>query len=62
MPVFRVSKNKIEFPDPTLARDDGLLAVGGDLSVSRLLLAYVQGCAEQGFCIHHAQVPHEKGV
>lgn len=43
MPVFRVSKNKIEFPDPTLARDDGLLAVGGDLSVDRLLLAYTHG-------------------
>lgn len=31
------------FPPPYLAREDGLLAVGGDLSVERLLLAYQQG-------------------
>jgi leucyl/phenylalanyl-tRNA--protein transferase len=31
------------FPPPYLAREDGLLAVGGDLSVPRLLLAYGQG-------------------
>lgn len=30
------------FPDPRLA-EDGLLAVGGDLSVERLLLAYASG-------------------
>lgn len=28
------------FPDPRRARSDGLVAVGGDLSVERLLLAY----------------------
>lgn len=28
------------FPDPRKARSDGLVAVGGDLSVERLLLAY----------------------
>ena len=27
-------------PDPSQARDDGLVAVGGDLSVERLLEAY----------------------
>ena len=43
MPVFQLSKEEIAFPDPTLARDDGLLAVGGDLSVERLLLAYTHG-------------------
>ncbi|MDE7321448.1 MAG: leucyl/phenylalanyl-tRNA--protein transferase [Lachnospiraceae bacterium] len=43
MPVFRISKSKVEFPDPTLAREDGLLAVGGDLRVERLLLAYAHG-------------------
>lgn len=31
------------FPPPYLAREDGLLAIGGDLSVERLLLAYGQG-------------------
>ncbi|MBO3099096.1 leucyl/phenylalanyl-tRNA--protein transferase [Gelidibacter pelagius] len=35
--------DKIEFPDPTQADPDGLLAVGGDLSVKRLLLAYKSG-------------------
>lgn len=43
MPVFRLSEEKITFPNPTLARDDGLLAVGGDLCVERLLLAYTHG-------------------
>ena len=43
MPVFRISENEISFPDPTLARDDGLLAIGGDLCVERLLLAYTHG-------------------
>ena len=31
------------FPDPRLADDDGCLAVGGDLSIDRLLLAYQHG-------------------
>lgn len=31
------------FPDPHLGEDDGLVAVGGDLSVDRLLLAYSNG-------------------
>lgn len=31
------------FPDPALAEPDGLLAVGGDLSQTRLLLAYQNG-------------------
>ena len=42
MPVFQLSDNLL-FPPPALAREDGLLAVGGDLSVERLLLAYRQG-------------------
>jgi len=33
----------LAFPDPSLANENGLLAVGGDLSVERLLLAYEQG-------------------
>ena len=43
MPVYRLSKNEIAFPHPTSAREDGLLAVGGDLCVDRLLLAYTHG-------------------
>ena len=42
MPVFQLSDNLL-FPPPVLAREDGLLAVGGDLSVPRLLLAYQHG-------------------
>lgn len=42
MSIFRLSE-KIIFPDPHLSEDDGLLAVGGDLSVDRLLEAYVNG-------------------
>ena len=42
MPVFSLS-NEISFPLPELAEDDGLLAIGGDLSVDRLILAYSNG-------------------
>ena len=42
MPVFRLS-SKLTFPPAHLAIDEGLLAVGGDLSVERLVLAYSQG-------------------
>jgi leucyl/phenylalanyl-tRNA---protein transferase len=42
MPVFQLSA-EIIFPPPQLAREDGLLAVGGDLSEERLLLAYRHG-------------------
>ncbi len=42
MPVFQLGKDLL-FPPPELARPDGLLAIGGDLSPSRLLLAYQQG-------------------
>ena len=40
--VFQLSK-RLAFPDPHLGEEDGLLAVGGDLSVDRLLLAYSNG-------------------
>lgn len=43
MSVFQLEEGKIYFPKPELADDDGLLAVGGDLSVDRLLLAYSNG-------------------
>ena len=42
MPIYRLSKDLI-FPHPSLAEEDGLLAVGGDLSAQRLLLAYTNG-------------------
>lgn len=42
MPVFRLDK-RLVFPRPELADPDGLLAVGGDLSPERLLLAYENG-------------------
>ncbi len=42
MPVYLLT-NDIIFPPPQLAQEDGLLAVGGDLSVRRLLLAYQMG-------------------
>ncbi len=42
MPVFRLSEDII-FPPPELSEKDGLLAVGGDLSEERLLLAYSMG-------------------
>ena len=41
MPVFRL-RQELLFPDPDLA-EEGLLAIGGDLSVPRLLLAYRSG-------------------
>ncbi len=41
MPVFRLDE-RLVFPPPELA-EEGLLAVGGDLSPERLLLAYAMG-------------------
>ena len=42
MPVFRLS-DRLVFPSPNLARYDGLLCVGGDLTPERLVLAYQNG-------------------
>jgi leucyl/phenylalanyl-tRNA--protein transferase len=42
MPVFELT-DEIIFPPPELAEDNGLLAVGGDLSEPRILLAYSMG-------------------
>jgi leucyl/phenylalanyl-tRNA--protein transferase len=42
MPLFQLSEELI-FPNPELAEEDGLLAIGGDLSPERLLLAYANG-------------------
>lgn len=42
MAVYQLSDDLV-FPDPRRANPDGLLAIGGDLSVPRLLLAYRLG-------------------
>lgn len=42
MTIFRLPDKHI-FPEPELAESNGLLAVGGDLSQQRLLLAYSMG-------------------
>ena len=41
--IFQLSEDTIWFPDTELADEDGLLAVGGDLSPERLILAYKNG-------------------
>jgi leucyl/phenylalanyl-tRNA--protein transferase len=40
---FQLPDHEMVFPDPALAEEDGLLAIGGDLSMERLLLAYSNG-------------------
>lgn len=40
--IFQLTQ-KLTFPDPRYGEPDGLLAVGGDLSIDRLLLAYSYG-------------------
>ena len=42
MTIYRLDE-RIIFPYPEEAEEDGLLAVGGDLSMERLLLAYENG-------------------
>ena len=42
MAVYLLDKN-LWFPDPHLGEEDGLVAIGGDLSVDRLILAYSNG-------------------
>lgn len=42
MPIFHLTE-RIAFPPPHLAEKPGVLAIGGDLSVERLLLAYRSG-------------------
>ena len=42
MPIYRLS-NDLIFPHPSLSQEDGLLAIEGDLSTQRLLLAYSNG-------------------
>lgn len=42
MAVFLLN-NSLVFPDPRCAESDGLVAVGGDLRIERLILAYQNG-------------------
>ncbi|MBD5780151.1 leucyl/phenylalanyl-tRNA--protein transferase [Pelagicoccus sp. NFK12] len=42
MPIFRLREDPI-FPDPELAEEEGIIAIGGDLSPERLVAAYSCG-------------------
>lgn len=42
MPIFKIGKNPV-FPSAELADENGIIAVGGDLSSTRLLNAYSNG-------------------
>lgn len=41
--VWRLTDNPSLFPDPRYGDDDGLIAIGGDLSPERLTVAYMNG-------------------
>ncbi|MFZ4863169.1 leucyl/phenylalanyl-tRNA--protein transferase [Sphingobacterium sp. Mn56C] len=41
--IFQLDNTHYDFPDPSYAEEDGLLAVGGDLCTERLLKAYSLG-------------------
>lgn len=41
--IFQLDEHEVVFPHPSLAEPDGLLAIGGDLSEDRLILAYENG-------------------
>ena len=41
--IFQLAEEELIFPHPSLAEEDGLLAIGGDLSEERLVLAYQHG-------------------
>lgn len=62
--VFRLLDDEIIFPDVALAEPDGLLAIGGDLSLERLVLAYRNGIfpwySEDDPILWYA--PHERCV
>ena len=40
---YLLDGNRLVFPHPSRADEDGLLAIGGDLSIDRLMLAYENG-------------------
>jgi len=43
MPFFQLNENDLSFPPAHFADEQGMIAVGGDLSVKRVLAAYRQG-------------------
>lgn len=43
MPIYQLPEKETYFPDPNLAEEDGMLAIGGDLSPIRLITAYSNG-------------------
>lgn len=43
MAVYQLDKNYVAFPDPHGGNPNGLIAIGGDLTVEWLLLAYSNG-------------------
>ena len=62
--IFHLNSNDIIFPNTSLAEEDGLLAIGGDLSPERLLLAYQSGIFpwysdDEPICWY---APHERCV
>lgn len=61
MPVFWLNDTEPTFPHPSLAEPGGLLAIGGDLSMERLLLAYRNGIfpwfEEDGYFYWYAPDP-----
>ncbi len=40
---FQLPDDDLIFPNPELAEEDGLLCIGGDLRMERLLIAYANG-------------------
>jgi leucyl/phenylalanyl-tRNA--protein transferase len=62
--IFQLSESELWFPEPELAEEDGLLAIGGDLSAERLVLAYQSGIfpwfSEESPILWYA--PHERFV
>lgn len=43
MAIYQLDDDNFLFPDPADAESDGLLAIGGDLSPQRLIVAYASG-------------------
>lgn len=43
MPIFELEETQLYFPPAYLADESGILAIGGDLSPERLMLAYEMG-------------------
>ena len=55
MAVYRLD-DELWFPNPYKGEDNGLVAIGGDLSTNRLLLAYSNGFFPW-FSFHYRKEP-----